>query len=189
MTVERIRRMCKRTGCTETWDARPSDKKRYCSRGCIPQSSSGPKYPFKMRRQCACGVIQIKTIHSEQERLAPFECKSCIDASTNYKWHEMQLLYLVMMNEQCTARDFVRQGVFKDLDEYVDFYNFLKDVMQINLHHKIDRTGGWSWGSLAKKHSIVKHKGTSVHGQSELSTLKDYLEGILNRNKKSLEEE
>lgn len=188
MTVERIRRMCKRTGCTETWDARPSDGKRYC-RSCIPQSSSGPKYPFKMQRQCACGVKQIKMIHSEQERLAPFECKSCIDASTNYKWHEMQLLYLVMMNEQCTARDFVRQGVFKDWNEYDAFCKFLRDVMQIDLHRKVDRTGGWSWGSLAKEHSIVKHKGTSVHGQSELSTLKDYLEGILNRNKKSLEEE
>jgi hypothetical protein len=165
MTVKRIQRMCKRTGCTETWEATLKNKKRYC-RDCIPQSSRGPKYPFRMQRTCLCGKKEIKKIHNEQERLAAFECKSCTKISTEYKWHEMQLLYITMLNNHCSAEDFVRQGVFKNWDEYNDFCKFLRDVMQIELHrdviqielhHKDNRTSGWTWGSLAKEHAIVKH--------------------------------
>jgi len=179
MTIKRIRRMCQRIGCTKTWAAKPTDTKRYC-RECIPQSSSGPKYPFRMQKQCACGAKEIKEIHSEQERAAPFECKSCTDASTNYKWHEMQLLYLVMLNDDFPANEFVRQGVFESKEEYCAFRSFVKEVMQIDLDWTNTHPGykpikrrkpTWSWGTLADNHTVIKRSPVPVPSGSAIGTV------------------
>jgi len=175
MTVKRIQRMCRRIGCTETWDAKPSDSKRYC-RECIPQSSSGPKYPFRMQKQCACGAKEIKEVHSEQERVAPFECKSCTDASTNYKWHEMQLLYLAILNDDLPPNEFVRQGVFGSKEEYYAVRTFAREVMQIDLDWTHEHFGYkqikrekpvWSWGTLAGDYDVIKRPSTPTLPESD----------------------
>ena len=88
----RIKRLCKRIGCTETWYATEKDPKRYC-RGCIPQSSSGPIYPYRVRKLCdLCSEAFTIEVHSEKQRKIENTCSECKAVLNSREWKCMRLI-------------------------------------------------------------------------------------------------
>ena len=88
---KRVKRMCKRIGCTETWYATEKSIKRYC-RTCIPQSSSGPIYPYKLSKVCRlCTEHFTIEIHDEEQRKSESICNECNAVVNSRGWKCMRL--------------------------------------------------------------------------------------------------
>mgnify|MGYP001364122875 FL=1 len=89
---KKVKRMCRRIGCTETWHATEQNRKRYC-RNCIPQSYPNPIYPYKLNKQCVhCGERFTVEIHNEEERTSKTTCESCSKVFNSRAWKCMRLL-------------------------------------------------------------------------------------------------
>ncbi|MEK9695234.1 MAG: hypothetical protein VW270_05685 [Candidatus Poseidoniales archaeon] len=89
---KKIKRMCKRIGCTETWYATEKMNKKYC-RNCIPQSSSGPKYPYRLNRQCTiCAERFTIKINDESDKFDKKVCQKCNTVLDSREWKCMRLI-------------------------------------------------------------------------------------------------
>ena len=92
MTKPKVKRMCRRIGCTETWYATENHSKRYC-RSCIPQSSLGPIYPYKLNRSCyVCYERFTLEVNSEEQRTKENTCNECKAMLESIEWRSVYLI-------------------------------------------------------------------------------------------------
>ena len=90
---KKVKRMCRRIGCTETWYATENHKKRYCSRGCTPQSSPGPIYPYKLNRSChVCHERFTLEVKGEEQRTKENTCNECKAVLGSIEWRSVYLI-------------------------------------------------------------------------------------------------
>ena len=88
---KRVKRMCRRIGCTETWYATENSKKRWCSNGC--RAGYKPKYPYKLSRQCThCAERFSVEINDESDRLNESICNECNAVLNSRDWKCMRLI-------------------------------------------------------------------------------------------------
>ena len=88
---KKVKRMCKRVGCTETWYATENNKKRWCSNGC--RAGYKPKYPYKLSRQCThCAERFSVEINDESDRLNKSICNGCNAVLNSRDWKCMRLI-------------------------------------------------------------------------------------------------
>ena len=111
---KKVKRMCKRIGCTETWYATVNNGQRYCSRDCNPQCSSGPKYPYKLSRQCThCAERFSVEINDESDKLNEPICNECDAVLNSRDWKCMRLI---------TEKDYLISDLKRLDDATIDFF-------------------------------------------------------------------
>jgi len=161
--VMRKKRLCRRIGCENKFEVVPStkcsEKQKFCSRECIPQSSSGPKYPYKLWTSCHYCLKKFRmTIQSLDDRISVKVCKPCKQSAAvmkaSLKWDEVEIVYLAMINRGVGINEFTAMLYGNQHRRWtvVNYFLSLQQSTGIDLYEIIQDTirprPKFSWGTL-----------------------------------------